>query len=1203
MLLYNSIFSDKFFEDKKFDILTYLEKIPNLDQKIEDLLLWYKELQSGKVAQRSEEQQKSEFLDTIFAKVLGYECNENEWKIEKEFNFPNGAIADGLLGFFGVQKSPTVKVAIEIKKLKINLDKPQMQRADHFTPVEQGFHYAYQAKNTCTWVIVSNFEEIRLYNYADQNRYESFLFTELLQEKPSIDIIGNKNFNSLCHSEFAGATFRKNLTLLRQKNNKSDSCEMSHQQTQNDKIKDKSHDKIKDKKAFVTYIANRFPNLPKFFFLLHYGQLFAQKETDTIAVANTIKLYKHRMQRLDEITVKFYNEYKKYRKKLYEHLKSENKNLQLSDNEYINLSNKIFDRLIFMRFAEEVEILNKKFIGEYLQYIRNIPTDKPMAWHNIKGYFHSFDVGYKTQIPPFNGELFKPIPILDEIVIQNDVLVEIMLFLANYDFKNELKVDILGHIFEQSLNEFNPTPNPSPQGGEFTPSQQGRAGEGLRSRDGIFYTPEYITDFIIQETVTAYLNEHKALIYKQLEIDFISEFEIDLLRWSNPTPDPSPSGQGVPLPDLAEVKNPLPIGEGAGGGVTRKQAIEIHANFFAAYKIVLQNIKILDPACGSGAFLTRVFDYLLKENELVYKELEKFANNIYDEMLPTLTENTDKPNQKTNKTKQIKQTKQNKQVLQEKVNMFEVSETKNNKYQKEISLLGREILLNNLFGIDLNYESTEITKLSLWLKTANKYGVTLANLSNNIKVGNSLIADKNIDIKAFEWGNFTPPPAPPLLGGVSIYDAQKTPLPEGEGQGVGFDIIVGNPPYFSLSTQGESYTKYYQEHYQVFEKTSDIYCLFYEKALQVLKPNGRLGYITSNQWLQTNYGKILRNYLITKANPKLLVNFGGVKIFKDATVDSAILVLKNETCDFKMRACKIPNDFKMATENLKIYVETHELLLTDLQADRWIIADDKTLLQKEKIRNAGSYLKDWNVNIFRGLLTGLNEAFIIDEITKDKLILEDSRSAEILVPLLRGRDVHAYYTEFANLYLILAKNGTDIENYPAIFKHLSNFGEAIKNRSDQGENWWNLRACAYYDIFAEEKLIYPETTVRRSEFYLDKKGMYIDKTCFMITGSDLVFLQGILTSRLMEWYLESELRALGKNSIQYSKQYMENVPLPKRENIDAVLYAKIVEITEKLQDTRNLQGFKNLEGLAIAIEKLKTELDEAVFKLYGVDFL
>ncbi len=1060
MLLFNSIFSDKFFEERKATILQFFKSIDNLSAKVDVLRDWYADLQSGKVAQRTEEQQKSEFLDKVFGEALGYKGSNTAWKLEKEYTLLDGSEADGLLGFFGVQKTPSIRVAIEIKKLKINLDKPQMQRDDRYTPVQQGFHYAHQAKETCDWVIISNFDEIRLYSRTDPNRYESFLFAELLKETD---------------------TKEKNL-------------------------------------------ANRFPNLPKFFYLMQYGQLFNDLDQSTQdAIPTTKALYTHRIKRLEDITLSFYNEYKKYRKKLYEHIKSENFALQLTNNEYISIANKIFDRFIFMRFAQEVEIVNRNVLNGYLHFVRNTYIAEPIAWHNIKLYFNSFDKGYKNDIPLFNGELFKPLPILDQIVIQNEALIEVLSFMEAYDFKNELKVDILGHIFEQSIAETT-----------FFESETLNQNVSLRKRDGVFYTPEYITDFIIQETVMAYLNEQKILICKELDIDFISEFEIDLLRWQIKTPE-----------------------------LTRSEAIQMHILFFEKYKNVLANVKILDPACGSGAFLTRVFDYLLKENELVYAESQKLATDFYAEMI-------------TETPKLAKAVKPKKPPAKAANDMFDANTMQAHQRQKELSTIARNILINNLYGADINFESVEITKLSLWLKMANKYGVSLADLSKNIRKGNSLVSDKKIDEKAFDWEQFPPSP----LGR------------EGVGQ-ILFDIIIGNPPYFSLSTQADKYLDYYQENYQVFERTSDIYCLFFEKALTLLKPQGFVGYITSSQWLQTNYGKKLRDFLVKNANPILLLNFGGVKVFRDATVDSSILVLKNEPCTFQLRAVAFANDFSMGMEDINLYVEKNKRVLTDLQVDKWIIADEKMLQLKEKIRTAGSFLKDWEININYGIKTGMNEAFIIDENKKNELVKKDKKSAEIIVPLLRGRDVHQYYAEWANLYLILTKNGTDIKRYPAIAKHLNSFGDGIKKRADQGENWWNLRACAYYDSFLEEKIIYPETTVRRSEFYLDTEGVYIDKTCFMITGKHLAFLNGVLSSSLMEWYLESELRSLGKNSIQYSKQYMENMPLPALESIDEALYQKIATTTLALMQARKT-GFGDFEVL-------KAELDQAVFELYGTD--
>ncbi len=1048
MFAQNNIFSSKFLQENRIEIKQFFSKIQNLENKVKILLDWYNELKSGKVAQRTEEQQKSEFLEKIFVQVLDYQGNANDWKLEKEYKLPDGSIADSLLGFFGVQKKPLIKVAIEIKRLHIDLDKAQNQRFDKFTPVQQGFHYAQQTPATCDWVIVSNLDEIRLYYAKDYNRYESFLFHELLLDMDS-----------------------------QEKN-----------------------------------IGKRFPNLSKFFFLLSYGNLYnVTSNTDLESMPITKKLYQYRIKRLEDISTAFYNEYKQYRQKLYLHIKKQNKTLNLDEENCFYLAYKIFDRLIFMQFAQETEIVNRKVLKDFVLLVKNLPSNLPMFWTNIKAIFKSFDEGYKNDIPPFNGELFKPIDILEQIEVQNDILTEITDFLEKYDFKDELKVDILGHIFEQSIADVAHFENISTQ--------------NLRTKDGVFYTPEHITDFIIQETLVKYLQEEKEKIYQDLCIDFLSEIEQDFDRWKE------------------ENFN-----------FTHTQAIEIYADFFQKYKNVLQNIKILDPACGSGAFLTKIFDYLLKENLIIEKELNKFENKMYEQFFEHKNSNT------TIKKPKIKLNKSQANAL------FFEEEIKINTEKKKMANIGRQILLNNIFGTDINRESIEITKLSLWLKTANRYGVTLANLQNNIQQGNSLIEDKNIDKRAFDWKN------------------QQ------------FDVIIGNPPYFSISIQDDYFLNYYQKNFKVFERTTDIYCLFFEKALQLLKPNGVLGYITSKQWTNTNYGKKLRNFLVENANPTLFIDFNGIKIFKDATVDSSILIIKQEKCTFQMRACSLPNDFNLKENNIKEYADANLIWLKDLKAEKWTIAQENVLNLQQKIKNIGSFFKDWDIKINYGIKTGLNEAFIIDENKKNELIKKDKKSAELLMPLLRGRDVHQYEKKWANLYLILTKNGVNIQNYKAIFEHLKTFGESIKNRSDQGENWWNLRACSYYDKFLEEKIIYPETTSRGFDFYLDKEGIYIDKTCFMMTGEHLTFLNGILTSSLMDWYLKKEIRTLGKTGFQYSKQYMENIPLPILSDLNQHLYQKMTEITEKLIELTN-QKQKNTPPFY----QLKNELDALVFKMYDVN--
>ncbi|MDO9341093.1 MAG: N-6 DNA methylase, partial [Bacteroidales bacterium] len=558
----------------------------------------------------------------------------------------------------------------------------------------------------------------------------------------------------------------------------------------------------------------------------------------------------------------------------------------------------------------------------------------------------------------------------------------------------------------------------------------------------------------------------------------------------------------------------------------------------------ISKIKIVDPACGSGSFLIGAYQYLLDWHKNYY-----FTNNS-------------------------KISKGN----------------KNNPLTPEGHLTTAEkkrILLNNIYGVDIDVNAVEVTKLSLLLKcmegeteasiaTQQKlfHERVLPTLDNNIKDGNSLVDEDfyagELDlgfenkIKPFSWERSFPevfkirkPNKNEELKWHALKIQNQTKDAEKKakelinkytgtveephvsyGEQGGFDIVISNPPYFSLSTLEQYQTNYFRKRYHVFENTTDIYCLFFENAIKILKQNGLVSFITSNQWLQTNYGKILRKYFVEKANPELLINFGGLKIFQDATVDTSILVLSKSECNNNLTACHFKNDYAKGN-SIEEYLYKNAVILNNLNVEKWVIAKSDTIELKNKIKQKSEILKNWKIKINYGIKNGLNEAFIIDTLTKNEIIKQDKNASKIIKPILRGRDVHKYSVEWAGLWLIVTKNGIDINNYPSVYNYLKNFEQKLKSRYDQGDNWWNLRSCSYYDLFEKEKLIYPETTVRRSEFCYDNKKSYIDKTCFMVTGENLKFLNGVLSSKLLEWYLESELRLLGKRSIQYSKQFIE----------------------------------------------------------------
>ena len=301
----------------------------------------------------------------------------------------------------------------------------------------------------------------------------------------------------------------------------------------------------------------------------------------------------------------------------------------------------------------------------------------------------------------------------------------------------------------------------------------------------------------------------------------------------------------------------------------------------------------------------------------------------------------------------------------------------------------------------------------------------------------------------------------------------------------GFDVVIGNPPYIQLQKEGGRLGNLYQNvGFKTFIRTGDIYCLFYEKANQLLKSNGYVCFITSNKWMRAGYGKKLRDYFGTLTQPIQLLDMGP-DVF-DATVDTNILLFQNTIVDDStdFRAVSLGADFDRQTSNIAQYLMNNGATMEmPAKGEPWAILSPAELNLKRKIEDIGIPLKDWDINIYRGIITGCNEAFIIDEAKREELIEQDPKSAEIIKPLLRGRDIERYHAQSVKSYLLATNYDLNIpKRYPAIHAHLETIGEQIElgeikvrgkgvfNRDDQGENWWNLRACAYYTEFEKERL-------------------------------------------------------------------------------------------------------------------------------------
>ncbi len=518
----------------------------------------------------------------------------------------------------------------------------------------------------------------------------------------------------------------------------------------------------------LTNPKNDYFEFKKFYFLLN-AENFISKTGKT----KTEKLLSEIRVTQEKITKDFYSDYKKLKQEL---IKNIVKNNTVTKQDFyvkvVEKAQKIIDRIVFAAFCEDIGLLPEHTLKKVIEHAENSYVS---LWDMVKGFFHAIDSGSpKLEIPDgYNGGLFAKDKELDDLKIDDEVCKN-FLEIGKYDFEEDLSVNILGHIFEQSISDIEELKN-------IGEAKETDKKQSKRKKDGIFYTPDYITDYIVKNAVGKWLEEREN-----------------------------------------EIKKDHKLKEDINDKNYQKRALAVYTE----YKTVLQNIKVLDPACGSGAFLVKVFDYLLAENKRVGEILADLRGG--------------------------------------KAELFETEQA------------FKEILKNNIYGVDLNPESVEITKLSLWLKTAQK-GKKLASLHNNIKCGNSLIDDVEVaGERAFKW---------------------EDEFAEIMGNG-GFDVVVGNPPYVLCqpSNTNDKVLSFFKNNFEVASYKIDLFHLFFEKSINLIKKNGLLSFITPNTYLTNKYIEKLRIFILRECSVNDLVIFDD-DVFEDASVDTSTIVLKKENDD------------------------------------------------------------------------------------------------------------------------------------------------------------------------------------------------------------------------------------------------------------------------------------------------------------------
>lgn len=409
----------------------------------------------------------------------------------------------------------------------------------------------------------------------------------------------------------------------------------------------------------------------------------------------------------------------------------------------------------------------------------------------------------------------------------------------------------------------------------------------------------------------------------------------------------------------------------------------------------------------------------------------------------------------------------------------------------------------------------------------------------------------------------------------------------------GFDVVIGNPPYIQIQKfSGQQCQRNWEaQNYVTYTKTGDLYCLFYERGYKMLKENGVLTLITSNKWMRATYGKALRTFFLSNGEIRQLIDFSDSPIFSAATTYTNILVWVKKT-NPSISNC-LSYDLKSVYEKQTTITDMLDMAeVSDglFNENAFVVISSDWARINKQVKALGTPLKDWNIAINFGVKTGRNEAFIIRSKKREELIAQDPKSAEILKPILRGRDIKRYAIQFSDLWLIDAHNGyinrkgdrilpvNILRNHPSIWRHLDNVNREIdgkvQNRTDQGNHWSNLRNCAYYEEFNKEKIIYAEI-VYDSAFYYETEGYTPEATSFILTGEHLKYLTALLNSKLLteifkRFYAGGDLRG---GTFRYKKAFLELLPVKKPTAEEKSLFEQLVSMVQFAKSSNcNLSG-------------------------------
>jgi adenine-specific DNA-methyltransferase len=651
----------------------------------------------------------------------------------------------------------------------------------------------------------------------------------------------------------------------------------------------------------------------------------------------------------------------------------------------------------------------------------------------------------------------------------------------------------------------------------------------------------------------------------------------------------------------------------------------------------LDNCKILDPACGSGAFPMGVLQKMVHILAKLDPHNERWKHQQKErEILPVLEDlkQAQKISYEQARDAAVSQ-------LQEHLTQIEADFANNEKdYPRKLFLIE-----NCIYGVDIQPIALQIAKLRCFISLIveqkvdnnqpNRGILPLPNLETKFVAANSLIrfSDQNLrsnevirkeqELQEVRKKHFTARSKATkdkyrkrdeelrneirdLLKGVGLDEALADSLAQWNpynqntsekffdpewifGISDGFDIVIGNPPYVRQE-QIKELKPTLQKQYECYTGVADLYVYFYEKAIQLLKDNGNIAYISSNKWFKANYGVPLRKYIAENCQIHTITDFGELSVFSAATFPMIFIATKRKVKQQSPIFTQVKSLDPPYPDVEDLISKTGKPLPVDaINKSEWVLTNSGVSNVLKKMEKSGISLGECvNGKIYRGVLTGFNKAFVIDTAKRDELIAKDPKSKEIIKPLAVGDDVRKWHIRESNRWLIFTPIGIKINDYPAIFSHLSKWPTELEKRYDKGKYWWELRACDYYQTFESPKIIYPDIA-KESRFAFDRENFYLGNTVYFISKHDL-YLLGLLNSKIIWSYCKENLTVLGDadkgGRLRFFRQFVENIPIPTATEAEQKVIETLVQ--------------KCLDAKGENVNQWEQEIDEIVGRLYGL---